>query len=141
MSARDTVSNVGVGWLVETFFIDDSTITYDAAEEGGAASVGLATTLSGNDTIALVADGQGVLGKLLHVESDGVAAVVTEGVMELPGGDGATLTRMKKIVGDLGANSAKGYIREVNTAVAAELGVARGEIRNTATATAVVVKL
>jgi hypothetical protein len=141
MSARDEVSNIGVGWLVETFKIDDSTITYDATQEGGSAAVGKGVTLSGNDTVALVGDGEKVEGMLLHVESDGVAAVVTEGVVELPGGAGASLTRGKKIVGDLGPSSAKGYIREVATATAAELGVARGSIRNTADTAAVVVKL
>ena len=141
MSARDEVSNVGVGWVVESFKIDDDTITYDATKEGGSAAVGKAVTLSGNDVVALVADGQAVTGKLLHVESDGVAAVVTDGVVELPAGDGATVPRGKKIVGDLGPSSATGYIREVATATAAELGVARGSIRNVADTAAVVVKL
>ncbi len=141
MSTRDEVSNIGVGWLVENFKIDASTIIYDATKEGGSAFIGKAVTLSGNDTVALVGDGEKVEGMLLKVESDGVAAVVTEGVVELPGGTGAVLTRGKKIVGDLGPSSAKGYIQEVAVATAAQLGVARGSIRNTADTAAVVVKL
>lgn len=141
MSARDSVSNVGNYMEVDTFQIDESTILYDAAQPGGSAAVGKAVTLSGNDTIALTADGDGVLGKLLHVESDGVAAVVTGGTFELPAGNGATVTRMTAIVGALGPSNAKGYIRSVNSAVAAELAKCRGHIRNVADTTAVVVNL
>lgn len=141
MGTRDSVSNLGNYLTVESFHIDDSTITYDAAVVGGSAAVGKAVTLSGNDIIALTADGDGVLGRLLHVESDGVAAVATGGTMELPAGASATTTRMTAIVGAVGAASAKGYIRSVNTAVAAELGKCRGHIRNAAEATAVVVSL
>lgn len=141
MSARDSVSNEGVDLTVESFLIDASTITYDATKNGGSAAVGKGVTLSGNDTVALTADGDGVLGRLLHVESDGVCAVATGGTFELPGGNGATLTRMSAIVGALGPSSAKGYIRAVNTAVAAELGKCRGHIRNAADTAAVVVNL
>ena len=141
MSARDSVSNIGVDQTVESFQIDESTILYDATLPGGSAAVGKAVTLSGNDIIALTADGDGVLGRLLHVESDGVAAVVTGGTFELPGGNGATLTRMTAIVGALGPSSAKGFIRSVNSAAAAELAKCRGHIRNAAVTTAVVVNL
>ena len=141
MSARDSVSNIGADQTVESFHIDASTIVYDASQPGGSAHVGKAVTLSGNDIIALTADGDGVLGKLAHVESDGVAAVITGGTFELPGGASATLTRMTAIVGAVGPSSAKGYIRSVNTATAAELGKCRGHIRNAANTAAVVVNL
>lgn len=132
----------GEGRLNQTFTYDNSSITYDASEEGGSAQVGLAVTISANaGVIALVGDGEFVLGKLLKVESDGKCSVQTKGVMELPGGNGASLTIGKAIVGDQNATPADGYIREVATATAAELGVQNGKIWNPATTTAVVVHL
>lgn len=141
MASRNRVSNVGEFPDRETYKIDNSTITYDQDEEGGSAQVGLAVTFSADDTVALVGDGEAVVGKLLKVERDNKCSVQVGGVMTLPGGENATLTRGKKIVGDLGPSSAKGYIREVNTGQAAELGVARGRIENTTDTAAVVVVL
>ena len=89
---RATVNNVGVGYMALNFLIDDSTITYSATETNGSAAVGKAVTYSDDNTIQLVGDGEAVVGKLIKVESDGVAVVQMAGVMELPGGDGATLT-------------------------------------------------
>jgi hypothetical protein len=123
------------------YIVDASTITYSATALNGSAQVGLAVTFSGNNTIALTADGDFVLGKLMSVESDGKARVQELGHMTLPGGSGATLTRGKSIVGALGASSAKGYIREVATGTAAELGKARGFIHDAADTTAVGVAL
>ena len=125
----------------QTYQIDNSTITYDSTQKGGSAQVGLAVTLAGDDTVALAGDGAAIEGKLILVTSDNFCVVQVSGYLTLPGGDGATLTLGKKIVGDLGAASAAGYIREVNTAVAAELGVMRGRIINNDTPTAVVVDL
>lgn len=124
-----------------TFKIDDSTITYSATETNGSAQVGLAVALSAAETVELVGDGEEVVGKLISVEPDGYCTVQVGGYMTLPGGSGASLTLGKKIVGDLGAASAEGYIREVATAVAAELGVARGMIIDASVTTAVVVRL
>jgi hypothetical protein len=138
---RDSVSFVGIGYETETFLIDNSTITYSATASNGTAQEGLAVTLSGNKTVALTQDGNAVVGKLIKVESDGKAVVQTGGHVELPGGNGATLTRGTKIVGALGASSARGYIRSVNTATAAELGVARGLILDVADTTKVMVRL
>lgn len=121
-----------------TFKIDASTITYSATSSGGSASIGLAVRLkAAADIVELVGDGEAVLGKLIKVEADGIATVQIGGMMTLPGGVGATLTRGKAIVGDLGAGSAEGYIREVNT----EYTVQRGFIVEPTTTTAVVVYL
>lgn len=125
---------------VVTFKIDASTITYDATKANGSASVGLAVTMSAARTVALVADGEAVMGKLLKVEADGKCAVQVGGYMTLPAGTGASLTLGKKIVGDL-LVAAKGYVREVNTATAAELGLARGAIIDAADTAAVIVRL
>ncbi len=126
----------------ETFAIDDNTITYDATKKNGSDQVGLAVTMTADTvpTVQLAGDGEAVVGKLIGVEKDGYCTVQTQGNMTLPAGTSATLTRGKKIVGDL-LVAAEGYIREVDTATAAELGVARGFIIDPSTTTAVVVKL
>lgn len=126
---QNTVDYTGIGRFTVTYKIDNSTITYDADEEHGSAQAGLAVTFSADNTIQLVGDGEFVLGKLILVESDLKATVQVGGYMTLPGGTSATLTRGKAIVGDL-LVSAEGYIREVATATAAELGVARGFIQD-----------
>ena len=138
---RAAVSNVGTNYRALTFAIDDSTITYSATVAGGSSQVGLAVTLSDDDTVKLTEDGEYVLGKLIAAYPDNFATVQVGGVCELPGGDGATLTLGEKIVGALGAANAKGYIRAVATGTAAELGHARGAIHNNNTTTAVVVDL
>lgn len=141
MSERTNVSNIGVGGQYRTYKIDDSTITYDATKTGGSAAVGLAVTLSAANTVALAADGDAVIGKLILVESDNKANVMTHGTMTLPGGNGATLTLGSKIVGALNASSAKGYIRSAASGTAAELVKARGYIDDAGTTTAVEVTL
>jgi len=137
---RLAVEYGGIGGKYVTFKIDNSTIVYAATSNGGSASVGLAVGMSAADTVQLVSDAEEVVGKLISVESDNTCTVQVRGGMELPGGTGASLTLGKKIVGDL-LVSAKGYVREVNTAVPAELGVARGMILDAGTTTAVWVYL
>lgn len=127
---RLSTSIVGVDAEYIRVAIDDSTITFDRDQDGGSAQVGLAVAYSGDGEIELVGDGEEVLGKLIKVEYDGYATVQIGGGMTLPGGDSASLTQGKKIVGDLDASSNEGYIREVDTSTAAELGVARGFIHD-----------
>jgi hypothetical protein len=119
-----------------TFKIDNSTITYSATVANGSSQVGLAVTFSADNTVQLAGDGEAIIGKLLSVTKDNFCVVQVGGYMELPGGTSASLTRGKKIVGDL-LSAAEGYIREVDTTTAAELGVARGMIINNGTTTAV----
>lgn len=138
---RNTVKLEGIREERTTYLIDGVTITFSATAERGSASVDKAVTLSADKTVALTADGQFVLGKLIAVESDGKAIVADEGYVTLPAGDAASVTLGKKIVGALGAASAKGYVREVATATAAELGVCRGAIIENDTTTALVIKL
>jgi hypothetical protein len=129
-----------------TFKIDNSTITYDATKARGAATTMLdkAVTLSADDTVALAADGDAVVGKLISVEGDNKCSVRVLGFVTLPAGASATVTRGKKIVGALGASSAKGYIRDVVVAAgtyaaseANEAQKARGLIIDVGTTTAV----
>ena len=145
---RNTVKFKGARSERETFIIDNSTITYDATKVGGSAVVGRAVTLSGNGTVALAADGDSILGRLEQVYVDLKAVVTTDGYVELPAGQSATVTAGKKIVGALGASSAKGFIRNVVSAGASpsqtevnEIAAARHTIIDAATTTAVVVLL
>lgn len=133
---RLSANLVGIGYQAVTIAHDD-TIVYDATKAGGAAQVGLAVTIESSGTVSLVGDGENVFGKLVKVESDGFCVVQTGGYMTLPGGDGATLTAGLKIVGDLGAANAEGYIQAVST----QHTVSRGMIIDSSTATAVVVSL
>lgn len=139
---RLSVDNNEVAAEFASYKIDDSTITYSATEDGGSDKVDLAVTLTAGsqNVIETVGDGEFVLGKLIKVEKDGIATVQTKGYMELAAGTSATLTEGKAIVGDL-LVAAEGYIREVATATAAELGVCRGWIDDPTTTTAVVVCL
>jgi len=140
---RNKVEFDDIGVVRATFKIDGVTIVYDATKTGGAAStmINKAVTLSADDTVALAADGDAIVGKLLSVESDSKAVVQVEGFCDLPGGDGATLTRGAAIVGALGAASAKGYVRAAASGTAAELIKCRGRIVRNGTTTAVVVQL
>lgn len=122
------LSYEGVGAVRAPFEIDGVTITYDADVEGGSNKVGKLVSLTAAGLVETAGDGEEPLGKLILVEADGACLVQVRGFVTLPGGSGATLTPGKKIVGDLGPSSAEGYIREVATGTAAELGVARGMI-------------
>lgn len=138
---RATVVFDGLQAQYATYKIDGTTISYDVAQVGGSASVGKAVKMSTDDTVILTTDGSDVEGKLIKVEADDMATVQHGGFCTLPGGVGAALTLGKKIVGAVDALGAGGCIREVATATAAELGLARGAIINNDTTTAVVVRL
>jgi len=86
--------------VFRTFKIDNSTITYSATEANGSAQVGLAVTLSADDTVKLVGDGERVVGKLIQVYADNYATVQIGGPMELPAGSGATLGHNGIILND-----------------------------------------
>lgn len=112
----------------------DSTIVFDNTKAKNSAQAGLAVTLTADDTVGLCADGDHVLGRLEIVHAGGqgggtICSVQVRGYLKLPLGNAATVTRGNSIVGALGAASAKGYIRGVNTAVAAELGKASGTVQ------------
>lgn len=128
----------------ESYAIDNSTITYDATVAGGSSVVGRAVKLSANDTVALAGDGDIVHGKLVLVEVGLRCTVQIRGFCELPGGNGATLTRNTKILGALNASSAAGFIKSAPESTAADavaVAKTRGLIVNPATSTAVVVDL
>lgn len=101
-------------------------ITYDSSKNLGSNKVGLAVQISASQTVNLTTDASHVAGKLVYVTDDGFCTVQTGGYAFLPKGDSVTLTFGKKIVGAVGASSAKGYIRDVAAATLAEVAVARG---------------
>ncbi len=140
-TGRNQVDYTGIDYDALTVKIDNSTIVYDQTQPGGAAAtmIGKAVTWSADDTVALAADGDYVLGVLERVTDDGFATVQNDGFIKFPAGLAAVVTRGTGIVGATGAAAAKGYVRSVNTAVAAELGKMNGRVVNTADPTAVVV--
>jgi hypothetical protein len=135
---REDVKFEGIGYQAITY-THDSTIVYDIDEVGGSAQVGLAVTLETDGEVSLVGTGEEVEGKLVKVEPGGIAVVQVGGIMTLPGGDSATLTVGARIVGDLGAASAEGYIQAAAAGTAADHVVSRGRIIDNDTTTAVVV--
>lgn len=140
-AGRNQVAYDGIGYDAITVKIDNSSIVYDQTQAGGAAAamIGKAVTWAADDTVALCADGDYVLGKLLKVTDDGFATVQNDGFLTLPAGLAATVTRGTKIVGATGAAGAKGYIRNAASATAAELVKMNGQIVNVADPTAVMV--
>jgi hypothetical protein len=120
---------------------DGATIVYDPTQPGGHAAIGRAVSLSAGGTVQLTADADRVLGKLITVEADNRCVVQDDGYMQLPGGLAATLTLGLAIVGATGTAGARGFIRAVATAVAAELGKSQGEIIDATDATNVWVNL
>jgi len=102
----------GIGYRAATFLADGSTIAYDATVANGAAVAGRAVGLvtGTQNTVELVVAGQAVLGRLDHVESDGSVAVQIEGECKLPQGNAVDVVRGGRIVGALGASSARGFI-------------------------------
>ncbi len=139
---RNTVTLDGLGDLDNgTYLIDNSTITYDVTKAAGSASIGLAVTLSASKTVALCADGDAVIGRLIKVESDNKAVVQTGDWVKFSGGLSATLTLGTGIVGALGASSAKGYVRSAASATAAELLKAVGQIHDNTDPTAIIVRM
>jgi hypothetical protein len=120
-----------------TFDYDNSTITYDETKQpGNSAAVGKAVTMIGNKSIALVADGDLIVGRLERVEKDGRCRVKYRGHVRLPGGNGATLTVGTPVVGALGAASAKGFVRNA-AATAADALKKRGFITDVSDTTSV----
>lgn len=140
---RKVTDKEGIGQQRNTYKIDNSTIVYDKTQKFGSAVAGvnLVVTLSGDDTVALAGDGEAVLGILELVERDGMCSVTDKGYIKGLKGNGASVTKGKKIVGALNASSAKGYIREVATGTPAELGRARGVIEDTSGDPTIVVLL
>jgi len=140
---RNLVDFEGIHGAYSTYKTDGVTIVYDATQPGGAAAatLGKAVSLSAAGTVQLASDGEAIVGKLLKVEADNKATVQDAGFVSLPAGNAASVTLGLKVVGALGAAAAKGYIREVASATAAEINKGRGQIVDASVTTAVYVRL
>ena len=117
----------------QQFSIDNSTITFERGVGNGTSHVGRWCSLSADMTVQLAADGEGLVGKLLKVQANGLATLEFEGArMKADAGDGITLVRGRGIVGALGAASARGYVRNpvvtANATGIAERLAARGTV-------------
>lgn len=113
--------------VIRVAFKYDASISYDNTKKGGSTSTGLAVTLTANDTVGLVADGQLVVGRLDMVRADGICEVQVCGVAIFLPGTAATVTAGSRIVGAL-LVAAKGYVRQQAVAVLAEVAIGRGYI-------------
>jgi hypothetical protein len=131
----------GVGFRALSFLCDGTTIAYSDTASLGSAVAGRAVGLvvGTSDTVELVADGQTVLGRLDHVEADGVCAVQVEGEAKLPQATAGAVARGGKIIGGL-LVAARGYIKAPTADVAGALA-ARHEVLDNATSTAISVML
>lgn len=127
---RNVISLESIDANYVTLIPDGTTIVFDITQLDGAAvaTIGQAVSLSGNSTVQLASDAQGVIGRLVSVEADLKCTVQFEGFMRLPGGSSATLTLGSRIVGALGAASAKGFIRSASGSAAAEIILMAGRI-------------
>lgn len=133
----------GIGYRAATFKADGSTINFDATQALGDDVVGRAVGLVAGtqDTVELVAAGQDILGRLDHVESDNTVVVQIEGECKLPQGNAVTVVRGDKIVGALGAASARGFIGPGDGTSGTTALAGRHTVIDTAVTTAVSVML
>jgi hypothetical protein len=141
-AGRNQVDYTDIRYDAITVKVDGVTITYDATQPNGipAAVTGRALTWSAADTVALAADAEAVVGKLIKLENTGGvvwATMQNKGMATFGGGTAAALTLGTGIVGAL-LVAAKGYVR---SAVAAESPKMHGSIVNAADTAAVVVDL
>ena len=99
---------------------DGTTIKYDITKPNRSDAVGKAYKYNKTTGKAeLVADGDEIDGKVLHVDDkDNITAAYMFGGLRLPIGDGETVTKGDKLVGALGASSAKGYAKTATAATA-----------------------
>ena len=98
--------------VTTTFQGDGDTIKYDATKPNRSEAVGKAFKINENGIGELVADGDEIDGKVIAVDDDHkFTAAYLFGGLTLPLGTGATVARGNKVVGAVGASSAKGYVK------------------------------
>ena len=100
-------------WLVTTTFQGDgTTIKYDITKPNRSDAVGKAFKINANGQGELVGDGEEIDGKVIAVDDDDkFTAAYMFGGLTLPLGNSATVARGDKVVGALGAGSAKGHVK------------------------------
>jgi len=103
--------------VTSSFIADGDTITYDKNAENRSAAVGKAFKINADGQAELVADGDEIVGKVLAVDEDNViTGAYICGGLRLPLGNSVTVARGNKLVGALGADSAKGFVKAVAAA-------------------------
>ena len=106
--------------VTSSFTADGDTITYDKNAENRSTAVGKAFKINADGKAELVADGDEIVGKVLAVDNDDViTGAYICGGLRLPIGNGVTVDRGDKLVGALGADNAKGFVKAVAAAPAA----------------------
>lgn len=108
--------------VTTTFQGDGDTIKYDATKPNRSEAVGKAFKINADGKGELVGDGDAIDGKVISVDDDHkFTGAYMFGGLNLPLGDGETVARGNKVVGALGASSAKGHVKAVTepTALAA----------------------
>ena len=105
--------------VTTTFQGDGTTIKYDATKPNRSEAVGKAFKINADGKGELVADGDAIDGKVISVDDDHkFTGAYMFGGLRLPLGTGATVARGDKIVGALGASSAKGHIKAITAPTA-----------------------
>ena len=91
---------------------DGSTIKYDITKKNRSDAVGKAFKINADGKGELVADGDEIEGKVIDVEDDHkFTAAYMFGGLRFPLGDAQTVSKGDRIVGALGASSAKGHVK------------------------------
>ena len=94
---------------------DGDTIKYDITKPGRSDAVGKAFKINADGKGELVDDGDEIDGKVLDVDDDHkFTAAYMFGGLRFPIGDSETVGRGDKIIGALGAGSAKGHVKGVS---------------------------
>ena len=101
---------------------DGTTIKYDVTKPNRSDAVGKAYRYNKTTGKAeLVADGEEIDGKVLHVDDKhNITAAYMFGGLRLPLGATEEVARGDKLVGALGPDSAKGYVKAASAADALE---------------------
>ena len=109
------------GATIQTFKIDNSTITYDGTKQGGSdhALGNFSVHSSDGDTVALVGDGETITGELLEVERDQYCSVMVagQGVQgKMGAANGASAgDKLVGATGDAVRGQTGGYVKAAGT--------------------------
>ena len=93
---------------------DGTTIKYDVTKPNRSDAVGKAYRMNADGKAELVDDGAEFDGKVTHVDDKhNITAAYMFGGLRLPLGESATVAKGDRLVGALGPDSAKGYVKAV----------------------------
>ena len=100
---------------------DGVTIKYDVTKPNRSDAVGKAYRMNADGKAELVGDGEEFDGKVTHVDDKhNITGAYMFGGLRLPLGESATVAKGDKLVGALGPDSAKGYVKAASSAAALE---------------------